>query len=185
MAKKYHPDTNKDPTAQQSFLKVKEAFELLKNPSRRAEYDRDGDISGEEMVAPIDPQIKWYHKKSYRGNFDEWESPDNNPLAEQQEKERLFRLKIVGQLALCFILYGIWLQFQPVSDGTRATTERYAWGRKTKADGPLEPRDAATVRAFNDARLPKRAYVIREYVLGDDSEELSAASAAASETEAK
>jgi curved DNA-binding protein len=39
LARKYHPDMNPDPGAEASFKEVAEAWEVLKDPGRRAEYD--------------------------------------------------------------------------------------------------------------------------------------------------
>lgn len=39
LARKYHPDLNPDPGAEASFKEVAEAWEVLKDPGRRAEYD--------------------------------------------------------------------------------------------------------------------------------------------------
>lgn len=39
LARKYHPDLNPDPAAEASFKEVAEAWEVLKDPGRRAEYD--------------------------------------------------------------------------------------------------------------------------------------------------
>lgn len=40
LAKKYHPDVNKrDPKAKEKFLRIKEAYETLKDPNKRKEYD--------------------------------------------------------------------------------------------------------------------------------------------------
>ncbi len=39
LARKYHPDMNPEPGAEASFREVAEAWEVLKDPSRRAEYD--------------------------------------------------------------------------------------------------------------------------------------------------
>ncbi len=43
LAKKYHPDANPDdPEAEQKFKEVAEAYEVLKDPQKRAAYDRFG-----------------------------------------------------------------------------------------------------------------------------------------------
>jgi DnaJ-class molecular chaperone len=39
LAKQYHPDTNSDPDASEQFLKIQEAYEILSDPAKRAEYD--------------------------------------------------------------------------------------------------------------------------------------------------
>lgn len=40
LAMKYHPDRNRDPGAAQSFIAIREAFEILSILERRAVYDR-------------------------------------------------------------------------------------------------------------------------------------------------
>lgn len=39
LAKKYHPDTNKDPSAEDTFKRINEAYETLKDSTKRQEYD--------------------------------------------------------------------------------------------------------------------------------------------------
>ncbi|MEZ0396812.1 MAG: J domain-containing protein [Anaerolineales bacterium] len=39
MVKQWHPDVCKEPNAQEMFIKIREAYELLSNPTRRAKYD--------------------------------------------------------------------------------------------------------------------------------------------------
>ena len=47
LAKKYHPDTNKDdPTAMKKFQEVSEAYEVLSDDEKRANYDSFGGRSG-------------------------------------------------------------------------------------------------------------------------------------------
>lgn len=43
LAKKYHPDANKDdPTAQQRFQEITEAYGVLSDPKQKAQYDKYG-----------------------------------------------------------------------------------------------------------------------------------------------
>ena len=49
LAKKYHPDINKDPDAVEKFKEVQEAYEVLSDDSKKSLYDRYGH-------AGVDPQ---------------------------------------------------------------------------------------------------------------------------------
>ena len=42
LAKKYHPDLNKDPDAPDKFKEVQEAYEVLSDPQKRSTYDQYG-----------------------------------------------------------------------------------------------------------------------------------------------
>ena len=42
LAKKYHPDTSTEENAQEKFKEVQEAYEVLKDSQKRAQYDRFG-----------------------------------------------------------------------------------------------------------------------------------------------
>ncbi|MGO2084071.1 molecular chaperone DnaJ [Vagococcus sp.] len=45
LSKKYHPDINKEPDAEDKFKEVSEAFEILSDPQKRAAYDQYGHSS--------------------------------------------------------------------------------------------------------------------------------------------
>ena len=49
LAKKYHPDLNKEPDAAEKFKEVNEANEVLSDPKKRQAYDQFG-------FAGVDPQ---------------------------------------------------------------------------------------------------------------------------------
>lgn len=42
LARQYHPDVNRDPSASDRFKEINEAYEALSDPDRRAAYDRFG-----------------------------------------------------------------------------------------------------------------------------------------------
>ncbi|MFJ1735635.1 DnaJ C-terminal domain-containing protein [Streptomyces sp. NPDC088254] len=43
LARRYHPDVNKDPEAEERFKEINEAFSVLSEPDQRARYDRFGE----------------------------------------------------------------------------------------------------------------------------------------------
>jgi len=54
LARKYHPDVSKEPEAEARFKEIGEAYEVLKDPEKRAAYDRLGTRwkSGQEFQPP-------------------------------------------------------------------------------------------------------------------------------------
>jgi molecular chaperone DnaJ len=49
LAKKYHPDVNKSPEAEGKFKELSEAYEVLIDPDKRANYDRFGHAGAESI----------------------------------------------------------------------------------------------------------------------------------------
>ncbi|RYO78731.1 hypothetical protein DL766_006197 [Monosporascus sp. MC13-8B] len=59
LAKKYHPDTNKDPSAKDKFAEIQSSYEILSDPKKREQYDQFGaagfDPSGQPHPGAADP----------------------------------------------------------------------------------------------------------------------------------
>lgn len=66
LARKYHPDVSKEANAEARFKEMKEAYEVLKDPEKRAAYDqlRQG---GWQAGQNFNPPPGWEHQSDFRG----------------------------------------------------------------------------------------------------------------------
>ncbi|ROT40510.1 hypothetical protein SODALDRAFT_97693 [Sodiomyces alkalinus F11] len=57
LAKKYHPDTNKDPSSKEKFAEIQSAYEILSDPKKKEQYDQFGaagfDPNGQPRADPF------------------------------------------------------------------------------------------------------------------------------------
>ena len=63
LARKYHPDVSKEKNAEDKFKAVQEAYEVLKDPEKRAAYDQLGADyrAGQQFRPPPDWEQRFSH----------------------------------------------------------------------------------------------------------------------------
>jgi curved DNA-binding protein len=68
LARKYHPDVSKETDAEAKFKELGEAYEVLKDPEKRAQYDQFG--SNYKNGQSFTPPPGWGQQGGRRGGFD-------------------------------------------------------------------------------------------------------------------
>src|ERR1700685_1774454 len=56
LARRYHPDVNKDPGAEERFKEISEAYDVLSDPDTRSRYDRFGPAF-RQIPEGVDPDV--------------------------------------------------------------------------------------------------------------------------------
>lgn len=78
LAREHHPDKSADPGAERRFAEIREAYELLTDPRRRAEWER----GGKERAGRQDPEADSEAGKLHAGRF-------RRLVVERAKKERV------------------------------------------------------------------------------------------------
>ncbi|XP_061016673.1 dnaJ homolog subfamily C member 16 isoform X3 [Dama dama] len=68
LAREWHPDKNKDPGAEDKFIQISKAYEILSNEEKRSHYDHYGD-AGESQGFQKQQQQREYRFRHFHENF--------------------------------------------------------------------------------------------------------------------
>lgn len=67
LARKYHPDVSKEENAEQHFKEVSEAYEVLKDPEKKSEYDQLRKMGARSASGDFRPPPDWESSAHFSG----------------------------------------------------------------------------------------------------------------------
>ncbi|MGI0116718.1 DnaJ C-terminal domain-containing protein [Zooshikella sp. RANM57] len=70
LARKYHPDVSKEDNAENRFKEIGEAYEVLKDPEKRAEYDQLKQLGARGRDGSFQPPPGWQSASHFHEAFD-------------------------------------------------------------------------------------------------------------------
>lgn len=113
LAQKYHPDVNKEAGAEAMMKSVNEAYDVLGNPDKKAQYDRFGSSPGytsnpQGSYGPYGGQQAGYNP--FEDIFAEILRQQQNQQRYQQENPNYQRPRVVRFNLFTIILYLFFIQ---------------------------------------------------------------------------
>ncbi|XP_047521289.1 dnaJ-like protein 60 isoform X1 [Pieris napi] len=103
MSKEYHPDKNKDAKAQEKFVKIVEAYNILSKPSSRAQYDNimDSQVKTHSYVYRTHTPYNFRNNTAYN-YYEQPNSKANDKKTGYYGVKGLKKLSNLAITVLCF-----------------------------------------------------------------------------------
>lgn len=140
LARKYHPDAYAGPDATERMRELNEAYEVLSDPARRAEYDRARGYERQEA--------RRAERETPPGPQGAPAEPARTPTAEPARRRPI--LVVLGLLGLAALgtslAIGVWIGVDQAGNGDD-TSSRGTTGGPSRTSSPATPAAAATLIA--------------------------------------
>ncbi|CAH0390809.1 unnamed protein product [Bemisia tabaci] len=150
LAKEWHPDKNKDPEAEEKFVEIKQAYELLSDPERRQQFDVFG--TTEEQPQRDDGRTQRFDADFFAGSGFSFKFQDRDITVFHKLtiSSKIYENKMVPKsthIPYLMLFYSDWcfscLQIEPI------------WRKVIEELEPLGV-GVATVHAENEQMLARR-----------------------------